>query len=395
LLAAVVEVCKFTHFAMLQEKYGDSIFQKILHNINHMKTIWIVLLTLFLNVQLPGQERPIYLDKINLPDNYHIEVYADNVENARGLDFAPDGTLFAGSRNKGNLYAIKEGKVYLLDKDLAMPTGVDYYEGDLYVGAISTIYKYPDILSHLDKPKREVVTDQFPSDRWHGWKYLRFSPDDKLYVPVGAACNVCDSVNPIYATINTINKDGSGSEIYAHGVRNTVGFDFHPVTGELWFTDNGRDMMGDDIPPDELNHAPQKGLHFGFPYFHGAGVEDPEFWDKKPDGLVITKPKLEIQAHSAAIGMRFYTGEMFEAKYLNGAFIAEHGSWNRSRKVGYVVSFARIENNEVVEYEVFASGWLQGEDYWGRPADVAVGLDGALYVSDDFANCIYRIYYEK
>jgi glucose/arabinose dehydrogenase len=360
-----------------------------------MKTILIALVAFFLQVQLTGQERPIYLDKIQLPENYHIEVFAKNVENARGLDFAPDGTLFAGSRNKGNLYAIKAGKVMLLDKDLAMPSGLDYYEGDLYVGAISTIFIYPDILDHLDNPTKEIVTDRFPSDRWHGWKYLRFGPDGKLYVPVGAACNVCDSVNPIYATISTINKDGSESEIYARGVRNTVGFDFHPVTGELWFTDNGRDMMGDDIPPDELNHAPVKGLHFGFPYLHGANVKDPEFWDKRPDGLDITKPKLEIQAHSAAIGMRFYTGEMFEEKYHNGIFIAEHGSWNRSKKVGYIVSFAGFENDEVVEYEVFASGWLQGEDFWGRPADVAVGPDGALYVSDDYAHCIYRIYYEE
>ncbi len=359
-----------------------------------MKKNFLIVINLLLACYAFGQERPIYLDRIQLPENYHIEIYASGVENARGLDFATDGTLFAGSRNKGNLYAIRDGKVILLDSALAMPSGLDFYEGDLYVGAISTIYRYPDILSNLDKPVREIVTDQFPSDRWHGWKYIRFGPDGKLYVPVGAACNVCDSVNPIYATINTISKDGSQRETYARGVRNTVGFDFHPQTGDLWFTDNGRDMMGDDIPSDELNHAPQKGMHFGFPYLHATDIKDPEFWDKRPEGLAIAKPKLEIKAHSAAIGMRFYTGEMFEEKYKNGAFIAEHGSWNRSKKVGYLVSFAKTEGDKVVDYEVFASGWMQEEDYWGRPADVAVGPDGALYVSDDFANCIYRIYYE-
>lgn len=360
-----------------------------------MKAKLIAVLMLLPSFLLVSQDRPIYIDRIQLPENYHIEIFASNVENARGMDFAPDGTLFVGSRNKGNLYAVKDKKVVLLDTALSMPSGLDFYEGDLYVGAISTIYKYPDILKQLENPIREIVSDQFPSDRWHGWKYLRFGPDGKLYVPVGAACNVCDSANPIYATINRINKDGSGLETYARGVRNTVGFDFHPKTGELWFTDNGRDMMGDDIPPDELNHAPQKGLHFGFPYLHGKDIEDPEFWRQKPDGLEIERPEVEIQAHSAAIGMRFYTGEMFEEKYHDGVFIAEHGSWNRTKKVGYVISFVQTADSHATSYDVFASGWMQEEDFWGRPADVAVGPDGALYISDDFANCVYRIYYEE
>ncbi len=362
-----------------------------------MKTIIRFLCILFLLVsEKPGQaqERPVYPEKIRLPDHYRIEIFAKGVKNARAMAFAPDGTLFAGSRNAGYVYAIRNNKVIVIDSGLNMPSGLDFYEGDLYVGAVSTIYKYPGILKNLNSPVREVVTDRFPTATWHGWKYIRFGPDDKLYVPVGAACNVCDSVNPVYATICRINKDGSGFEIFAKGVRNTVGFDFHPETGVLWFTDNGRDMMGDDIPPDELNKAPVAGLHFGFPYLHGKNVKDPVFWDKRPAGVEFTLPQWEIQAHSATIGMCFYTGDMFESKYKNGIFIAEHGSWNRSKKVGYQVSFVTIKEGKAISYEVFAKGWLENEDFWGRPADVAVGPDGAIYVSDDYAGCIYRIYYD-
>lgn len=360
-----------------------------------MKLKYFSIFLVFVFLKSFAQDRPIKLEKIKLPPNYHIEVFVDDIENAREMSFADDGTLFVGSRNAGNVYVVKNNKVKLIDNGLPMPSGLTFYEGDLYVGAISTIYRYPDILNNLENPKREVVTDMFPADTWHGWKYLRFGPDGKLYVPVGAACNVCDSANPIYGTINRINKDGSGFEIFAEGVRNTVGFDFHPETGVLWFTDNGRDMMGDDIPPDELNRAPEKGLHFGFPYLHGSNVKDPEYWSKRPKKLEFTNPQMEIQAHSAALGMCFYTGEMFEDKYRKGVFIAEHGSWNRDKKVAYQVSFVTIEDGKATDYEVFLSGWLEGEDFWGRPADVTVGPDGALYIADDFANCIYRVYYEE
>ena len=360
-----------------------------------MKQLMILLIIGLIVQNNFGQTKETYLDRVQLPENYHIEIFQSDVENARAMDFAPDGTLFVGSRNAGNIYAVQDGKVIILDTGLKMPSGLDFYEGDLYVGAISTIFRYPDILNNLQNPIREVVSDKFPSDTWHGWKYIRFGPDGKLYVPVGAACNVCDSVNPIYASMNRINKDGTGLENYANGIRNTVGFDFHPETGVLWFTDNGRDMMGDDIPPEELNKAPLAGLHFGFPYLHGSKVKDPEFWPRKPKKIDFTLPEWEIQAHSAALGMRFYTGAMFEEKYRKGIFIAEHGSWNRSKKVGYLISFITIENGEATDYEVFASGWLTDDDFWGRPADVAVGPDGALYISDDYAGCIYRVYYEE
>ena len=343
---------------------------------------------------LPGDT--LSLDKISLPEGYHIELYAEGVSNARAMDFAEDGTLFVGSRMEGSIYAITSGKeVIVIDTGLEMPSGLDYFEGDLYVSEVSRINKYPDILNtYRQSPMPVVINDNLPSDRWHGWKFIRVGPDRKLYVPVGAPCNVCMREEEWYAAILRMNLDGSNLEIFAEGVRNTVGFDWQPGSnGTLWFTDNGRDYMGDDLPPDELNKAPIHGAHYGFPYVHGHAT-DPEYWSQRPMGVTFISPALELPAHVAALGMRFYTGQVFEAKYRGGIFIAEHGSWNRSSKIGYRVTFVPVEKGRTMGYEVFASGWLQDEKAWGRPADVQVGPDGALYISDDMAGCIYRIYYE-
>ena len=189
-----------------------------------------------------------------------------------------------------------------------------------------------------------------------------------------------------------MNRDGSGLEVFAQGVRNTVGFDWHPADGSLWFTDNGRDMLGDDVPPDELNHAPKAGMNFGFPYCHGGTVSDPEFGGKHPCSE-FTAPAQQLGPHVAALGMRFYTGTQFPAQYRNQIFIAEHGSWNRSSKIGYRITLVRLENGRAVAYEPFATGWLQGQSAWGRPADVLVMPDGSLLVSDDTAGAVYRISY--
>jgi glucose/arabinose dehydrogenase len=237
-----------------------------------------------------------------------------------------------------------------------------------------------------------IVNDGFPRDRHHGWKFIRFGPDGMLYIPVGAPCNVCEPEDERYATIMRMQPDGTGLEIIAHGVRNTVGFDWHPVTNELWFTDNGRDWLGDDLPPDELNRAPQNGLHFGFPYCHGGRIPDPKFGKKrKCDEFV--PPVAELGPHVASLGMRFYTGKMFPNAYRNQVFIAEHGSWNRSVPIGYRITVVRIQDNRAVSYDVFADGWLQRGRVWGRPVDVLVTPDGALLVSDDRAGAIYRISY--
>jgi glucose/arabinose dehydrogenase len=310
------------------------------------------------------------------------------------LSFASDGTLFVGSKS-GEVYAVRpNGETLTVTRGLNMPVGLDFFEGDLYISSIYEIVKIENVLANLTgNPKPQVLIDSLPRDRHHGWKFIKVGPDRKLYVPVGAPCNVCEQQDKRYASILRMNLDGSSLELVASGVRNTVGFDWHPQTGDLWFTDNGRDLMGDDIPPDELNRAPQAGLHFGFPYLHGSSVQDPRFWDDRPRGVEFQLPEHEFPAHVAALGMRFYTADQFPDEYRGGIFVAEHGSWNRSRKIGYRVSFLRLQGSRIVEHRIFAEGWLEGQRSWGRPADVEVGPDGALYVADDSADAVYRISY--
>jgi glucose/arabinose dehydrogenase len=334
------------------------------------------------------------VERIRLPEGFTIEVYASGLRTARGLSFAPDGTLFVGSKD-GKVYAVKpNGRTVTVTQGLNMPVGVDFFEGDLYISSLSEIVRIENVLGNLNNnPPPRVLIDTLPRDRHHGWKFIKVGPDRKLYVPVGAPCNVCERKDERYASILRMNLDGSGLELVASGVRNTVGFDWHPDSGELWFTDNGRDLMGDDIPPDELNRAPQTGLHFGFPYLHGSSVQDPRFWEDRPVGANFRLPEHEFPAHVAALGMRFYVDDQFPEEYRGGIFVAEHGSWNRSKKIGYRVSFLKLRGNRVTEYRIFADGWLAGQRAWGRPADVEIGPDGALYVADDSADAVYRISY--
>jgi glucose/arabinose dehydrogenase len=279
-----------------------------------------------------------------------------------------------------------------------MPSGVAFRDGALYVADINRVLRWDGIDARVaNPPEPTVVSEAFPSDRHHGWKFIAFGPDGLLYVPVGAPCNVCEGEKPIYATITRmkVGADGKGSppEVFASGIRNSVGFDWHPQTHELWLTDNGRDELGNDIPPDELNRAPQAGLHFGFPYCHGGDRPDPEFGKKQSCGKFV-KPAIKLGPHVAAIGMRFYTGTMFPAAYRNQAFIAEHGSWNRDQPIGYRVTLVKVDGSRAHSYETFAEGWLRKNGKaWGRPADVLIMPDGALLVSDDEAGAIYRISY--
>jgi glucose/arabinose dehydrogenase len=316
------------------------------------------------------------------------------------MAFSPSGVLYAGSWS-GNIYAVippqKAGgapAVKIIARGLQQPAGVAYRNGSLYISAVSRIYRMDNIDSNLDNPPKPVViNDSYPADTWHGWKFIRFGPDGMLYVPIGFPCNVGLPDDRRFGTITRIHPDGSGFEIIAHGVRNTVGFDWHPVTKELWFTDNGRDYLGDNEPPDELDRAAADGENFGFPYVHGKSLDDPEFGKKKPDGFVYTPPEMELGPHVAALGMRFYTGGMFPAEYKNQVFIAEHGSWNRSVPIGYRITLVNVDKTgkKALSYRVFADGWLENGSAWGRPADVEVGPDGALFVSDDKAGAIYRI----
>jgi len=342
------------------------------------------------------------LEQIKLPPGFAIELWA-RVDNARqmalGQHDSRGGTLFVGSRQAGKVHAVRFGPdlqargVTLVADGLQLPTGVAYREGSLYVAAVNRILRYDDIDRRLDRPPAAVVvTDSLPTDTHHGWKFIAFGPDGKLYVPVGAPCNICEPDPERYAHILRMNPDGSAIEVHARGVRNTVGFDWQPQTKALWFTENGRDLMGDDLPPDELNVAPRAGMHFGYPYCHGGDLPDPEF-GAKSGCKEFTAPAQKLGPHVAALGMRFYTGTMFPPAYRNQVLIAEHGSWNRSQKIGYRISLVRLEGTKAVAYETFASGWLQGETPWGRPADLLVLPDGSLLVADDYAGAIYRITY--
>jgi glucose/arabinose dehydrogenase len=349
-----------------------------------------------------NQPGKLPLDKIKLPAGFTIDVFAE-VENARSLAMSPSGTIFVGNRNNDKVYAVKDtdgdhkaDKKWVLASGLKMPNGVAFKDGDLYIAEISRITKLPDIEANLDNPpKPVVVNDDFPSDEHHGWKYIAFGPDGKLYVPVGAPCNICEKKNEVYASITRINADGTGFEVFAHGVRNSVGFTWHPETKELWFTDNGRDMLGDETPSCELNIAREKGQHFGYPYCHEGAVKDPEFGKKRPCSDFVA-PVDKLGPHVAPLGLKFYTGKMFPSKYSNSIFVAEHGSWNRTKKIGYNVTLVNLSGGKVTGHEVFASGWLDdaSQKVWGRPVDVLMLPDGSMLVSDDFANVIYRISYK-
>ncbi len=348
-----------------------------------------------------GVGQQIRLDKIVLPEGFRIEVYSADVPEAREMVFSPNGILFVGSWS-GKVFAIidqdgdhKADRVAVVARGLDQPVGVDFHEGDLYISAVDRVVKLPSIENRIDDPPAPVVVNEsFPDDQHHGWKFIRFGPDNRLYVPIGAPCNVCLREDPRYSTIMRMKPDGSELEIFAEGIRNTVGFDWHPTTGELWFTENGRDWMGDNRPPDELNRAAEPGLHFGFPYLHGYTVWDPVYGPiGKAKEIRFVRPEIALGPHVAALGMRFYTGTMFPEKYRNHIFIAEHGSWNRARPIGYRVQMVRLENSTAISYETFAEGWMQDGKAWGRPADVEVAPDGALMVSDDKAGAIYRVSY--
>jgi len=345
---------------------------------------------------------PLPLDALTLPAGFSIQVYSAEVPNARSLALGPKGVVFVSNRTEDKVYALVDAnadhqvdRVQVVASGLDTPNGIAYKDGTLFIAEVGRLLRIDGIDTKLDHPPEpKLVTDKFPKEKHHGWRFLRFGPDGLLYMPVGAPCNVCEREDPIFSTITRMKPDGTGLEVFAKGVRNSVGFDWHPQTKALWFTENGRDELGDDIPGDELNRADKAGLNFGFPYCHAGKFLDPAFGNGK-SCTSYEAPALALGAHVAALGMRFNTGKMFPEKYRNALFLAEHGSWNRSHKSGYRVMVAQLDGDRVVSYEPFVKGWLneQSDDVSGRPTDVEWLDDGSLLISDDYRGAVYRVTY--
>lgn len=356
-----------------------------------MRQLSKLIMTLSLCAVGSLEAKPLPLQSLKMPEGFEIKVYAE-VSAARSLAQGKNGVLYVGNRVGDKVYVVKDGKTQVFAEGLVTPNGVAYREGKLYVAEISQISEYEaDDLTKLPKKPIRVLSQKFPTDAPHGWKFIRFGPDGHLYVPVGANCNICDPGKE-YARIYKIDIKGTGKEVVAEGVRNTVGFDFHPQTRELWFTDNGRDWMGDDRPACEINRLAKVGAHFGFPHCHGKNVLDPEFGKGKKCSQY-TPPEVELRAHVAPLGMRFYRGESFPKQYQGALIFAEHGSWNRSTPQGYRVGVAYVQGNKIIKVESLVEGFLKGDSAWGRPVDIEELADGSILISDDKAGVIYQLSY--
>lgn len=366
---------------------------------------------LALGLTTSARQAPSPLRSLVLPAGFHADVFAD-VENARTMALGPQGTVFVGSQGAGKVYAVvdqnndhKADRVVVIASGLDAPNGVAMRNGALYVATRSRLLRFDDIEHHLDAPPAPVtVRDDLPNpNAGHDWKFIGFGPDDLLYMSVGSTCNIC-LPEAMTAVIIRMKPDGSGREVFAEGVRDSQGFAWQPVTHELWFTDNGRDLLGDDVPNDELNVAWKAGLHFGFPFCHQGDVPDPQFGSQRPCSTT-EPPVLKLGAHVASIGFTFYTGHMFPAKYKNAAIIAEHGSWNRSTPSGYRVMAAYTDGRRVTGYEPLVDDFLPGANApggrgaaraaTGRPAAVLQLADGSILISDDTGNRLIRVSYGR
>jgi len=347
---------------------------------------------------------PMAADKLpvpalKLPKGFKIEVFMSGVPNARSLRIGDKGTVFVSNRILDKVYAVveKDGKreLKVLASGMDRPNGLAFHDGTLYIAEGTKVSKLEKIEDHLDDPpKPAVIYDQFPNHQSHGWKFMAIGPDNKLYINVGAPCNIC--VPPeTNSQIRRINLDGSGSETYVRGVRNSVGFDFHPVTKQLYFTDNGRDWFSEEAPNDELNRVTKAGQHFGYPYCHQGNIPDDQLgWGHSCSEF--EPPVALLGPHAAALGMRFYTGHMFPAEYHNAIFVARHGSWNRSTKFGGDIAVVSLnENGTVKSVDPFITGFIENNSYLGRPADVLVLKDGSMLISDDFNGAVYRVTYDS
>jgi glucose/arabinose dehydrogenase len=339
----------------------------------------------------------IPLDQLKVPKGFNLELYASGMPNARSLALGSKGTVFVGSRLQDKVYAItnKNGKheAKVLVSGLYRPNGVAFKDGTLYIAELSQISKIDNVEDKLDtSPKPVVIYNDLPKDEAHGWKFLAIGPDNKLYVEVGQpGNNVLHDKD--HGQLRRLNLDGSGAEVIAFGVRHSVGFDWNPTTKELYFSDNGRDWMSEDVPEDKLNRLTKVGQDFGAPYCYQGNIPDPEFgWGHSCSEFV--PPILLTGPHSAGLGLRFYTGSMFPAKYKNAIFLARHGSWNRTKKFGGDILVVCLNKDGTVKSsEVFLTGFLQNNNYIGRPVDVMNMPDGSMLISDDWNGAVYRLTY--
>lgn len=343
------------------------------------------------------------LQHLRHPVGFRVTLFADNVPNARSLALGDHGVVYVSTRQQGSVYALKDSdndgvaeRRYVLATGLYMPNGVAYRNNQLFVAETNRIIRFDRISEQLDNPPEPVVVyDHFPSDKHHGWKYLRFGPDGKLYTAVGAPCNICVPEKDIYASLVRLNPEGGGFEILANGIRNTVGFDWQPGSNALFFTENGRDYLGDDLPPDELNQWREVGQHFGYPYCHAGDIPDPQLaGGRRCDEFVA--PVWKFKAHMAPLGMRFYTGSQFPKRFHNQLFVAQHGSWNRTRPHGYRIALVKFRDGQPYQEQAFISGWLtRDEKVLGRPTDILQMPDGSLLIADDTLGVVYRVAYQQ
>jgi glucose/arabinose dehydrogenase len=348
----------------------------------------------------PPEEIPI--DTIKVPDGFKVELWAHGLPGGRAMARGDKGKLYVGTRGIGRVYEITDqgGKrtVRIVAEKMTQPAGVAFRNGSLYVASIDKMLRYDGI---EDKPDVQPVDlsskFNFPPLQHHNWKYLAFGPDEKLYVPFGGPCNICEPPTDEYAQIRRYNPDGSGMEVIARGIRNSIGFDWDPRTGDLWFTDNGRDWMGEEGPEEELNHVTKVGLDFGFPYCHANGIPDPQYKRQDPCKGV-TMPVALLGPHAAVLGMIFYKGRMFPAAYKDTIFVARKGSWNRTKLFGYDVVNVKVDpDGKNPKVTPFMTGFMDAgqNKFWGRPAYVLQMPDGALLVSDEQIGAIYRVSYRK
>ena len=374
-----------------------------------LKYLFIIYLIFFFSFFIRAESNQ-NIGKLNLPDGFEISIFAEELESPRQITETDEGYVIVGSKKGDKIFALFDGDhdgyaetKLIIATGLKNPTGVTYHKGDLYFAEVEDIWIIKNIDDWIlsDKtelPPVESYLSGLPSETWHGFRHLRFGPDENLYIPIGVPCNVCIEPQTSDKRFAAIHRYENGELVMiADGVRNSVGIDWHPITKKLYFSDNGRDWLGDDSPSCELNIVDEEGSFFGFPYKHAKNIIDPEYGELIPSfGRKFIDPIAELGPHVAPLGIEFYDSYKFPDKYHNNLFIALHGSWNKyNGKSGYKVIMINLDKNgNYISQEDFITGWLENEDAWGRPVQPFVLSDGSMLISDDKYNVIYRVVYK-